>query len=62
MVHPIPRQGVRLKVRLVSRRDHYVGLWVYDDQVRRTDELIDHRLVTRKLLARYRGSDPGSPW
>ncbi|MGW7356178.1 hypothetical protein ACWGI0_05740 [Streptomyces sp. NPDC054802] len=41
--------------------DHYVGLWAYDDQGRRTDRLIDHMLVTRNLLARYRGSDPGSP-
>ncbi|MFE5485912.1 DUF4241 domain-containing protein [Streptomyces sp. NPDC056527] len=43
-----------LEVRLVSWRDHYVGLWVYDAQGRRTHEL-DMRLLDdpTRLLSRY---------
>ncbi|MCX5199223.1 hypothetical protein OOK31_35985 [Streptomyces sp. NBC_00249] len=44
VVYRIPGREVPLEVRLVSRRDHYVGLWAYDDQGRRTDEL-DLRLL-----------------
>ncbi|MFK3733832.1 DUF4241 domain-containing protein [Streptomyces sp. NPDC088090] len=54
-----------LEVRLVSWRDHYVGLWVYDDQGRRTYEL-DMRLLddpARLLRRRTVGwsyADPGT--
>ncbi|WP_432052426.1 DUF4241 domain-containing protein [Streptomyces xiamenensis] len=43
-----------LEVRLVSWRDHYVGLWVYDAQGRRTYDL-DMRLLDdpSRLLRRY---------
>ncbi|MEU9036160.1 DUF4241 domain-containing protein [Streptomyces sp. NPDC048352] len=43
-----------LEVRLVSWRDHYVGLWVYDDQGRRTFDL-DLRLLDdpQRLFHRY---------
>ncbi|MGW2202079.1 DUF4241 domain-containing protein [Streptomyces sp. NPDC001774] len=43
-----------LEVRLVSWRDHYVGVWVYDAQGRRTDDL-DLRLLDdpTRLLRRY---------
>ncbi|MER5757513.1 hypothetical protein [Streptomyces sp. NPDC002088] len=43
-----------LEVRLVSWRDHYVGLWVYDAQGRRTYDL-DMRLLDdpARLLRRY---------
>ncbi|MFC9398122.1 DUF4241 domain-containing protein [Streptomyces sp. NPDC057027] len=43
-----------LEVRLVSWRDHYVGLWVYDAQGRRTYEL-DMRLLDdpARLLRRH---------
>ncbi|MGW2049914.1 DUF4241 domain-containing protein [Streptomyces sp. NPDC001858] len=43
-----------LEVRLVSWRDHYVGLWVYDAQGRRTYDL-DMRLLDdpTRLLRRY---------
>ncbi|PKT71309.1 hypothetical protein CW362_19885 [Streptomyces populi] len=43
-----------LEVRLVSWRDHYVGLWVYDAQGRRTCHL-DMRLLDdpARLLRRY---------
>ncbi|MGW0817677.1 DUF4241 domain-containing protein [Streptomyces viridiviolaceus] len=43
-----------LEVRLVSWRDHYVGLWVYDSQGRRTYDL-DMRLLDdpARLLRRY---------
>ncbi|MFH7594584.1 DUF4241 domain-containing protein [Streptomyces racemochromogenes] len=43
-----------LEVRLVSWRDHYVGLWVYDAQGRRTHE-VDMRLLDdpTRLLRRH---------
>ncbi|MFD0355841.1 DUF4241 domain-containing protein [Streptomyces sp. NPDC127110] len=43
-----------LEVRLVSWRDHHVGLWAYDDQGRRTHDL-DLRLLDdpARLLRRY---------
>ncbi|GAA3378179.1 DUF4241 domain-containing protein [Streptomyces racemochromogenes] len=43
-----------LEVRLVSWRDHHVGLWVYDDQGRRTNDL-DMRLLDdpARLFHRY---------
>lgn len=43
-----------LEVRLVSWRDHHVGLWVYDDQGRRTYDL-DLRLLDdpARLFHRY---------
>ncbi|OEJ30410.1 DUF4241 domain-containing protein [Streptomyces subrutilus] len=56
VTYRIPGQEVPLEVRLVSWRDHYVGLWAYDDQGRRTDEL-DLRLLddpTRLLSRRTR--------
>ncbi|NED11854.1 DUF4241 domain-containing protein [Streptomyces sp. SID9124] len=45
---------VPLEVRLVSWQDHYVGLWVYDAQGRRTCDL-DMRLLDdpSRLLRRY---------
>ncbi|OEJ97424.1 DUF4241 domain-containing protein [Streptomyces thermolilacinus] len=44
VVYRTPGREAPLEVRLVSWRDHYVGLWLYDDQGRRTDEL-DLRLL-----------------
>ncbi|AIA07799.1 hypothetical protein DC74_7377 [Streptomyces noursei] len=53
VVYRIPGQEIPLEVRLVSWQDHYVGLWLYDNQGRRTDEL-DLRLLDdqRRLLNR----------
>ncbi|MER6912494.1 DUF4241 domain-containing protein [Streptomyces sp. NPDC000594] len=55
VVHRIPGREIPLEVRLVSWRDHYAGLWVYDDRGRRTDEL-DLRLLDDpgRLLVRRR--------
>ncbi|CAM5607541.1 DUF4241 domain-containing protein [Streptomyces avidinii] len=39
VVYREPGREVPLEVRLVSWRDHYVGLWVYDAQGRRTYDL-----------------------
>ncbi|WP_229891684.1 DUF4241 domain-containing protein [Streptomyces mashuensis] len=63
VVYRIPGQEVPLEVRLVSWRDHYVGLWVYDDQGRRTDEL-DLRLLDdpdrllRRRTRRWQYTEP----
>lgn len=64
VVYRIPGRRVPLEVRLVSWRDHYVGLWLYDDQGRRTDELdlrlLDDqsRLLSRRIRAwRYTGPE-----
>ncbi|MFG2332962.1 DUF4241 domain-containing protein [Streptomyces sp. NPDC048604] len=53
VVYRIPGREVPLEVRLVSWRDHYVGLWLYDDHGRRTAEL-DLRLLDdrSRLLSR----------
>ncbi|MFF5706225.1 DUF4241 domain-containing protein [Streptomyces sp. NPDC012794] len=54
VVYREPGREAPLEVRLVSWRDHYVGLWVYDAQGRRTDDL-DLRLLDdpARLLRRY---------
>ncbi|MFD7508171.1 DUF4241 domain-containing protein [Streptomyces sp. NPDC059853] len=54
VVYREPGRKAPLEVRLVSWRDHYVGLWVYDAQGRRTYEL-DMRLLDdpSRLLRRY---------
>ncbi|MEU9865550.1 DUF4241 domain-containing protein [Streptomyces sp. NPDC047971] len=44
VVYRIAGRDTPLEVRLVSWRDHYVGIWLYDAQGRRTDEL-DLRLL-----------------
>ncbi|WP_326586212.1 DUF4241 domain-containing protein [Streptomyces sp. NBC_01294] len=54
VVYREPGREAPLEVRLVSWRDHYVGLWVYDAQGRRTYDL-DMRLLDdpARLLRRY---------
>ncbi|MFI5534739.1 DUF4241 domain-containing protein [Kitasatospora sp. NPDC051853] len=54
VVYREPGREAPLEVRLVSWRDHYVGLWVYDAQGRRTGDL-DMRLLDdpSRLLNRY---------
>ncbi|MFJ3980026.1 DUF4241 domain-containing protein [Streptomyces sp. NPDC090021] len=54
VVYREPGREVPLEVRLVSWRDHYVGLWAYDAQGRRTHDL-DMRLLDEptRLLRRY---------
>lgn len=54
VVYREPGRKAPLEVRLVSWRDHYVGLWVYDAQGRRTYDL-DMRLLDdpSRLLRRY---------
>ncbi|RAJ50748.1 uncharacterized protein DUF4241 [Streptomyces sp. KhCrAH-43] len=54
VVYQAVGQKAPLEVRLVSWRDHYVGLWIYDAQGRRTCEL-DMRLLDdpTRLLRRY---------
>ncbi|MEU2393771.1 DUF4241 domain-containing protein [Streptomyces sp. NPDC007369] len=54
VVYREPGREAPLEVRLVSWRDHYVGLWVYDAQGRRTYDL-DMRLLDEpsRLLRRY---------
>ncbi|MFJ7781040.1 DUF4241 domain-containing protein [Streptomyces yangpuensis] len=54
VVYREPGREAPLEVRLVSWRDHYVGLWVYDAQGRRTHDL-DMRLLDEpsRLLRRY---------
>ncbi|WP_432079669.1 DUF4241 domain-containing protein [Streptomyces sp. YPW6] len=53
-VYREPGREAPLEVRLVSWRDHYVGLWVYDALGRRTYDL-DMRLLDdpSRLLRRY---------
>ncbi|MFC9948546.1 DUF4241 domain-containing protein [Streptomyces pratensis] len=53
VVYRLPGREVPLEVRLVSWRDHYVGVWAYDDHGRRTGEL-DLRLLDdrSRLLGR----------
>ncbi|MCJ1679132.1 DUF4241 domain-containing protein [Streptomyces sp. APSN-46.1] len=50
----VPGREIPLEVRLVSWREHYVGLWVYDAQGRRTYDL-DMRLLDApgRLLRRH---------
>ncbi|MEV0962211.1 hypothetical protein AB0J25_06270 [Streptomyces sp. NPDC049910] len=50
VVYRVPGRQVPLEVRLVSWRDHYVGLWLYDDRGRRTDELDPRLLDDRSRL------------
>ncbi|MEU6988868.1 DUF4241 domain-containing protein [Streptomyces sp. NPDC046324] len=54
VVYREPGREAPLEVRLVSWRDHYVGLWVYDTHGRRTYDL-DMRLLDdpSRLLRRY---------
>ncbi|MFD4644730.1 DUF4241 domain-containing protein [Streptomyces sp. NPDC058441] len=54
VVYGVAGREAPLEVRLVSWRDHYVGLWVYDTQGRRTYDL-DMRLLNdpMRLLHRY---------
>lgn len=54
VVYREPGREAPLEVRLVSWWDHYVGLWIYDAQGRRTYEL-DMRLLDdpSRLLRRY---------
>lgn len=54
VVYREPGREAPLEVRLVSWRDHYVGVWVYDAQGRRTLDL-DMRLLDdpSRLLRRY---------
>ncbi|WP_331732944.1 hypothetical protein OG592_42760 (plasmid) [Streptomyces avidinii] len=54
VVYREPGREAPLEVRLVSWRDHYVGLWVYDAQGRRTYDL-DMRVLDApsRLLRRY---------
>lgn len=54
VVYRVAGREAPLEVRLVSWRDHYVGLWVYDAQGRRTYDL-DMRLLDDpvRLLHRY---------
>ncbi|MEV6260694.1 hypothetical protein AB0M42_08055 [Streptomyces sp. NPDC051784] len=54
VVYREPDRDAPLEVRLVSWLDHYVGLWVYDAQGRRTYNL-DMRLLDdpSRLLRRY---------
>ncbi|MFD5878316.1 DUF4241 domain-containing protein [Streptomyces yangpuensis] len=54
VVYREPGREAPLEVRLVSWRDHYVGLWVYDAQGRRAYDL-DMRLLDEpsRLLRRY---------
>ncbi len=54
VVYREPGRKAPLEVRLVSWLDHYVGLWVYDAQGRRTYDL-DMRLLDdpSRLLRRY---------
>lgn len=54
VVYREPGREAPLEVRLVSWRDHYVGLWVYDAHGRRTYDL-DMRLLDDPslLLRRY---------
>ncbi|MFI8825658.1 DUF4241 domain-containing protein [Streptomyces sp. NPDC053431] len=61
-VYRLPGRENPLEVRLVSWQDHYVGVWVYDDHGRRTEELdlrlLDDRsrLLSRRTRAwRYTG-------
>ncbi|MFC9669949.1 DUF4241 domain-containing protein [Streptomyces sp. NPDC056949] len=54
VIYGVAGREAPLEVRLVSWRDHYVGLWVYDTQGRRTYNL-DMRLLNdpMRLLHRY---------
>ncbi|MFG3510040.1 DUF4241 domain-containing protein [Streptomyces sp. NPDC047821] len=54
VVYRVEGREVPLEVRLVSWRDHFVGLWVYDAQGRRTYHL-DMRLLDdpERLFRRY---------
>lgn len=54
VVYRLAGREAPLEVRLVSWRDHYVGVWVYDAQGRRTYDL-DMRLLDdpARLLCRY---------
>ncbi|MFE5719944.1 DUF4241 domain-containing protein [Streptomyces erythrochromogenes] len=54
VVYREPGREAPLEVRLVSWRDHYAGLWAYDDQGRRTYDM-DMRLLDEpsRLLRRY---------
>ncbi|MET9962785.1 DUF4241 domain-containing protein [Streptomyces sp. NPDC006326] len=54
VVYRMEGREAPLEVRLVSWQDHYVGLWVYDAQGRRTYDL-DMRLLDdpARLLRRY---------
>ncbi|MFD3517628.1 DUF4241 domain-containing protein [Streptomyces sp. NPDC058657] len=54
VVYRVAGREAPLEVRLVSWRDHYAGLWVYDAQGRRTYDL-DMRLLDdpTRLLRRY---------
>lgn len=57
VVYRAPGRKAPLEVRLVSWRDHYVGLWVYDTQGRRTYDL-DMQLLegpSRLLRRSHRG-------
>ncbi|MFD7451073.1 DUF4241 domain-containing protein [Kitasatospora sp. NPDC059827] len=46
-------RSVPLEVRLVSWRDHYAGVWVYDEHGRRVEHLELRLLEEGRLLRRY---------
>ncbi|MFB7860862.1 DUF4241 domain-containing protein [Streptomyces sp. NPDC056069] len=51
-----PGRNAPLEVRLTSWRDHFVGVWVYDEEGRRTRRL-DLRLLDGDRLLRYQTED-----
>ncbi|WEO96474.1 hypothetical protein A6P39_021910 [Streptomyces sp. FXJ1.172] len=54
MVHRLPGRAVPVEVHLVAWAEHYVGVWAYDEQGRRTQEL-DWRLIEPgRLFLRHR--------
>ncbi|MFJ8645394.1 DUF4241 domain-containing protein [Streptomyces sp. NPDC093546] len=61
----IPGREAPLEVRLVSWRDHYAGVWVYDAEGRRTHHLdlrlLDGDRLLHRLTRHWEYADAGTP-